>query len=133
MFLRLLLIIPLLFFSCGEKSYISENISDINAESGHALIEKNKGSDNFVIIDVRTPGEFNGGHLAGAVNINSASGDFSDRIQAMDRNKIYLVYCRTSHRSSAVMPLFQKLGFKRVYNLEGGIVAWVSKGYEVVK
>ncbi len=141
MIIRIMLVLPLLLFSCNEKNSVDvnnsnekiSNISNINVETARELIQEHGGDNKLVILDVRTPREFKGGHIAGARNINCLSNDFSERIKALDRGKIYLVYCRSGNRSSSAMPLFDKLGFKKVYNLSGGTMAWAWKGYEFVE
>ena len=77
-----------------------------------------------VVVDVRTPGEYSGGHLLGAVNIDFNAADFESRLSTLDREAPTLVYCRSGNRSSRSLAVFEKLGFQKVVHLDGGIRAW---------
>lgn len=83
-----------------------------------------KNNPNAVIIDVRTPQEFNTGYIPNAINIDIASPDFPDKINQLDRNKEYYVYCRSGGRSTTACQYMASIGFKKVNNLEGGILAY---------
>jgi rhodanese-related sulfurtransferase len=85
-----------------------------------------------VILDVRTPQEYGSGHLNGSINLDFKSPSFSDQIARLDRNKAYLLYCRTGIRSARVLLLMRSLGFKELYNLTKGIEQWQREGYKVV-
>jgi len=76
-----------------------------------------------VLIDVRTPKEFEAGHLDGAVNLDYFADDFWDRIEELDPNGAYFVYCRSERRSIRACTLMQNGGFLKVYNLSGGLKA----------
>ena len=93
----------------------------------------NKVKDSSVItLDVRTPGEFQSGHLANAVNIDYEGQNFEGEVNKLDKNKTYAVYCRSGRRSGLATDLMAKDGFKSIFNLEGGIEAWQSAGNLVV-
>ncbi len=87
---------------------------------------------NTVLIDVRTPEEFAGGHLAGARNIDVEGADFVTTISALDKTKNYAVYCRAGNRSKIAMAAMQQAGLSSVFDLDGGINGWKSAGGEVV-
>ena len=108
-------------------------IKVVDPAFAHNLVQTNTGSRYFMILDVRTPDEFNGGHIAGALNIDSASPDLNSRIAQLDTLKTYLVYCRTGVRSAAVVKIMADSGFKTVYDLQGGLTEWIAAGYPVVK
>lgn len=80
---------------------------------------------NTVILDVRTPGEFSAGHIENAVLVDINSRDFKSKISQLDRNKTYLVYCRTGRRSAVAGQIMtQEFGFTNVKNLLGGFVSY---------
>lgn len=79
-----------------------------------------EGKENVVILDIRTLEEFNSGHIDNAVNIDYYGANFKDELSKLDRDKIYLVYCRSGHRGKLSLPIFEELNFTEVYNLEGG-------------
>jgi rhodanese-related sulfurtransferase len=97
------------------------------------LIQKNKGNSNFVILDIRTPEEFRDGHIEGAVNVDFRSEKFGTEIDRFDKNKTYLVYCRTGNRSHDALNLMGPLGFRSIVRLAGDINGWKSDGLPVVK
>ncbi len=106
---------------------------DITPEEAFTLIQANQQSPDFTIIDVRTPEEFAQGHLENAVNIDFYSAAFSDEIGALDKNRTYLIYCRSGARSSQALGLMAVLHFAEVYNISGGITAWQAAGLPIVE
>lgn len=83
-----------------------------------------------VLLDVRTPEEFAAGHLPGAVNIDLSASDFRSRVEGLGRSTPYGVYCRTGRRSAEAMGIMLTAGFKRVFHLADGYVAWTKAGGE---
>lgn len=81
-----------------------------------------------VVLDVRTPTEFAGGHLPQARNIDFEAADFATKIAALDKNATYAVYCRTGNRSGSALEQMTAAGFTHTYDLAGGIVAWQNMG-----
>ncbi len=80
-----------------------------------------------VILDVRTPVEYEMSHITGAVNVNVQDESFPHMVGALDPNKTYIVHCTKNPaggRSSRALETLQRLGFKNLYSLEGGYVAW---------
>jgi len=77
-----------------------------------------------VVIDVRTPGEFDGGHLEGAVNIDVQAADFDAHISELDPDVTYYVYCRSGNRSGQAIDRMAALGFTDLTN--GGSVQSAS-------
>ena len=109
------------------------DVPSIDTPEAYALIQKNTGNPDFIILDVRTPDEFNNGHIANAVLIDYYSPEFKSNISKLDKDKQYLVYCRTDNRSTAAVRLMLDLGFREVQNLIGGIEKWIQDGYPTVK
>ena len=85
------------------------------------------------LIDVRTPEEFVLDRLEGAQNYNFRDSDFKDRLKALDKSKPILLYCAAGGRSLKTIELLTKYGFKNVYELEGGIHAWIEKEKPLAK
>ena len=80
---------------------------------------------NAIIIDVRTPKEFEISSIPNSINIDFYNPqNFMQEIEKLDKNSSYYVYCRTGIRSANSCQLMSELGFKKVYNLLGGIVEW---------
>jgi hypothetical protein len=81
-------------------------------------------SDNAVIIDVRTAPEIAVGKISGALEIDFYGADFTQRILQLDRDKAYFMVCRSGGRSAQACSFMSQNGFKEVYNLAGGMIAW---------
>lgn len=83
--------------------------------------------EDAVIIDVRTPVEFDMSHITGAINANVQGDDFESLLGGLDKEKTYLVHCTRNPengRSARALETMRRLGFKNLYSLEGGYVAW---------
>jgi rhodanese-related sulfurtransferase len=106
---------------------------DLSPEAAMGWIMAQDDNPGFVLLDVRTPGEYNKGHIQGAKLLDYYHPDFLKRLKSLDRGKTYLLYCRTGNRSGRTLDLMGKLGFKQGAHLAGGIVAWQGKGYSLVK
>ncbi len=92
------------------------------------VFSTDKDAASTTLIDVRTPDEYNAGHLPSAQLIDFYSPDFKATLQQLDKNAPYAIYCRTGHRSGQALTIMQELGFKDVVDLKGGIQAWQSAG-----
>src|SRR5215204_6524645 len=87
--------------------------------------QKSSSKDNIQILDVRTQAEYNSGHIKNAFLVDWTQRDvFEERIKYLDKNKPVYAYCLVGGRSSAAAARLKELGFKEVYNLQGGIKAW---------
>ena len=86
-----------------------------------------------MLLDIRTPNEFKTGHIQGALLLDYYSRDYVDRLKALDRTKTYLIYCRSGNRSGKSLAIFDKLGFRRVYNLDSGVISWSREKYPLVR
>ncbi len=96
-----------------------------------ALIEEKKQDPKFVIIDVRRPAEYAGGHIPGAINIDSAH--LSNRLESLDRDATYLLCCQRGGRSAGAREVMEKAGFENVYEVKGGMSAWQAAGLPVTR
>jgi rhodanese-related sulfurtransferase len=101
----------------------------ITSRDAFVLIQSNTNNPGFVIIDVRTAAEFNGGHIANAISLDYYSPDFKSVVGTLDRDSRYLVYCRTGIRGAAAAQIMRDLSFKQIQNLTGGLDQWIRDGY----
>ena len=86
--------------------------------------EKSIGQNNIQILDVRTPGEYQSGHLKNALLADwNNDKEFQERAKALDKNKPVYTYCFSGGRSSEAAEWLKQNGFT-AYNLKGGISAW---------
>lgn len=95
--------------------------------------EKLIAAKQVIVLDLRTPGEFKSGRIAGAKNIDFLAPDFEARIEELDTNKTYLVHCASGGRSTHSLPVFHKHHFELLYHLDGGMKAWQKAGLPVEK
>lgn len=137
-----ILIMTLTLFSCnrdhnpagtGDDRPVEPVIETIDAAQAMDLIEANSENPDFIIIDIRTPGEYAGGHVENAINIDFYGADFRSEIDMLDRSKTYLIYCASGNRSGQALVMMENDDFLTVYNLGGGISTWRNAGYPVVK
>jgi rhodanese-related sulfurtransferase len=103
-----------------EVSPISK---DVDAETFKSLIDGGAG----LILDVRTPGEYAGGNIAGSVNMDFNSAEFEASLDTLDKTKPVYVYCQGGGRSGQAKNIMLEKGFTEVYNLIGGYGNWPYK------
>ena len=116
-----------------KNEKIAGEYKTISAQEFKKVLEKNKNNSNFVLIDVRTKQEYEAGHIDGAKNLDFYKGaEFVQALSKLDKNKTYAIYCRSGHRSGQTLDIMKNMGFKKVYNLDGGINAWKLLNYKVV-
>ena len=108
----------------------SETIQDVSVEEFKHVMDSLQGE---VLIDLRTPDELKQGKIPGAMVIDYFGTDYEPAIQKLDKNKVYLLYCAGGGRSGETAELMDKMGFKKIYNLESGFNGWVKKKMPVEK
>jgi len=83
---------------------------------------------NTVLLDVRTTEEYKSGHIPGSLQIDVLNAaDFKKQVASFDKNKKYLLYCRSGKRSSSAKVLMEEMGFTKLYDLDGGFSKWTGK------
>lgn len=102
----------------------ARDITNVSVSEFKDLMDSLQGE---VVVDLRTPDEIKQGRIAGAVVIDFFGADFEPSIQALDRKKVYLLYCASGGRSGETADLMAKWGFKKVYNLEQGFNGWAKQ------
>ncbi len=131
-------IVATMFASCSEAQVETKEISNgnkvqiaqkekINKVVSAAEFKKLLTMENIQLIDVRTPGEYEGGHINDAANIDYFSDDFKNQLDKLDRKKPILVYCKSGGRSGKAAQMMKSLNFDEVYDLKGGYSRWPSK------
>ena len=90
-----------------------------------AYQEKLASAPNVQLVDVRTPEEYQEGHIEGAANIDFLDPlVFEEEFAKLDRNKPLMIYCRSGGRSAEAAEKLEAMGFKEIYDLEGGYLQW---------
>jgi thioredoxin 1 len=122
MFKKLLLVLTatILLTNCSN----GQTKGDAELLSATEFASKVNEVPNAVIIDVRTPGEFDLGHLINALNYNWNGDSFEQQISQLDKSKPVFVYCLSGGRSAAAVSKLKANSFEVVYELEGGIKNW---------
>lgn len=87
----------------------------------------------MVALDVRTTKEFNNGHIKGALNIDIRQSDAFSKIDKLDKNTKYVVYCRTNHRSTTAVNYMLQNKFKIIYQMMDGFSGWDANHLEIEK
>jgi rhodanese-related sulfurtransferase len=102
---------------------------EINA----ADFEKRRTRGKAPVLDVRSPQEFAKGHVTGAINADIHSPEFATKAAQFDKKKPILVNCHAGSRGAIAAAELARLGFKSVFNLEGGVDAWEKAGNHLEK
>ncbi len=84
--------------------------------------------ENAVLLDVRTADEVEQGKINGALHIDFYQDGFESKVNSLDKNGAYFIYCGSGVRSNKTANLMVKNGFTQVYDLKGGIGAWKQAG-----
>lgn len=110
----------IVMFNFLSKSGGNENMSDWKQK-----LEEEPG----VIIDVRSQNEFDQGHLASAdLQYDFNSGEFEEKVDDLDKDKTYYLYCRTGNRSGKAAQIMKDRGFENVHNI-GGFEDLANSGF----
>lgn len=120
------IIIISLVFSFG----LQNTTGQIEPEAFKKAISENK---DIQIVDVRTLKEFRSGYIENAKHIDFYREGFQKEILKLDKDKPIAVYCAVGGRTSSTAQFLRQQGFKKVYDLKGGMFAWSRKGYKIIK
>ncbi|MGC1243375.1 MAG: rhodanese-like domain-containing protein [Chryseosolibacter sp.] len=124
--LSVMLLLSVVSFSQQKESAIH----DVSSEEFKKVMDS---MGDEVVVDLRTPEETSKGKIPGAIEMDFYGSGFKPSIAALDRNKVYLVYCAGGKRSGETAALMQEMGFRNIYNLEDGYNGWVKDKMPVVK
>lgn len=116
---KILLILTIIIgsISCKRASKDIQNISVIE-------LKNRKDNDTVQLLDVRTSQEWNEGIIEGALKVDVTADGFETKVdEVLDKSKEVYVYCRSGGRSLVASKLLKEKGYK-VYNVEGGYMAW---------
>ena len=139
--ISLLVIVPFIAMSCGSGETSTSNASQTQEQNSGtftnvSVTELNTAiseGGEFIILDVRTPGEVASGYIEGTEKIDINNSNFKSGAAKLDKSETVYVYCRSGHRSQNASKVLISMGFKDVINVEGGFIAWSQKGYKIVK
>ena len=109
----------LLLSGCATQS-TEKTYRQITMEEAVTMMEEETG---YIILDVRTPQEYNEKHIPGAINIANESIGTEDISALQDNDQLILVYCRSGNRSKQASEKLVKLGYTNIIEI-GGINSW---------
>ncbi len=87
--------------------------------------QKLNSTPNAQLVDVRTPEEYQNGHLKGAQNINYQGDSFAEEVNKLDKTKPVFVYCQMGGRSKEACSYMSNQGFTEIYDMDNGFKSWV--------
>ena len=111
-----------------SETTVQTIVTNVSAREAYSLIQEKMDDPDFKIIDVRTPDEYNTGHVEGAINIDYNSDTFKDKLVELEKSGEYLVYCRSGARSSGAVKVMEELEFTMIYHMNGGVIDWSAEG-----
>ncbi len=117
----------LLFFTACKEKTTAQEIKVITPEEVYEAV---RNSEDLQLIDVRTQDEFGEDHLAAAQNICVTDNDFEEKVSKLDKEKPVYLYCRSGKRSAKAASIMKEMGFKEIYDMEGGFLNWDSQGLQ---
>ena len=103
-------------------------VTDVTIDEASSLIASDPA---LVVLDVRTPKEFDEGHIAGAINVDFLADDFAQRVAELDTGAHYLLHCKSGKRSTGALEVMEKEGFTNIAHMNGGFDAWKAAGQPV--
>ncbi len=115
----------LILFSCNNKT---AGVIQLNANQFQSTIH-----EDAILLDVRTAEEIASGQIDGARHLNFYMQDFSNKIALIQKEKEVFVYCHSGGRSNKAAKALKELGHPKVYNLDGGIIAWKKNNLPLSK
>lgn len=116
--------------AAGEKPGSSGFPVEIAPDEAHYFIE----TKAPVVIDIRTAGEFAEVRLESVdMQLDYYAPDFKERLASLDRDRSYLLYCRSGRRTGAALGMMSGMGFPDIHHIKGGITAWIAAGLPVVR
>lgn len=128
--IQIIILTALAEFLSSCNSSPSNNTGTLDAEAFDQMVRE---SSEEIILDVRTRGEFEEGHIPGAILIDVNESDFKDKTNALDKSKPVFVYCAAGIRSEKAAAILKDSDFKTIYHLEGGLKSWSKLQKELTK
>ena len=110
--------------SCGQTDTKSEADNAQHSDIDVTQFDKLRADENYVVLDIRTPEETREGMIDNAMELDFYADNFESEILKLEKDKKYLVYCRSGGRSAKAAEFMTRSGFEDVSNLIGGYTAW---------
>jgi phage shock protein E len=127
MFLWMVIASVTMGFAQEQPSAVIKNVTPVQFQEALDSLQ------GEVLIDLRTTDELKAGKIANAIQIDFFGEGFEPAIAKLERDKVYLLYCGSGGRSGETVDIMNKMGFKTIYNLEGGFRGWVKQKMPTAK
>ena len=108
------------------KDKFVDDETNIGLKKSAVLIKICETSENYILLDVRTKTEFDEGHIKNAINIDFYQTNFNEKIEQLDTDKTYIVYCKSGKRSTLAVEKMKSMKFKKIYNMKIGYTDWIN-------
>jgi rhodanese-related sulfurtransferase len=134
--MRIVLFIGVLLLASCSESQVQEQVEDqveeVAQKPGHRVVTAEEfkealAEEGIQVVDVRTSGEYRGGTIGDAINIDVMSSDFKTKIASLDKSKKTLIFCKVGGRSGRAGAIMEGMGFENILDLSGGYAAWPYK------
>tara|TARA_B110000305_G_scaffold78863_1_gene88755 strand:+ start:2886 stop:3281 length:396 start_codon:yes stop_codon:yes gene_type:complete len=126
MFKNFILFFVIISLSCSN---VEVEVNKINTEKLIFMLK----TQDIQLIDVRRLGEYNHGHIEGALNIDFYKPTFVDSVNKLDKSKLTVVYCKSGNRSNKSALIMDSLGFTEIYDFNKGMNGWLSSENSIVR
>lgn len=104
------------------------NLRNVSVAEAADLLQDN---DNAIVLDVRSVGEYESGHIEGALNVSFHEDDFEATLSRLDKDAHYVLTCESGGRSAKTLRKLKKLGFASVAHMDAGMAGWRRAGLPV--
>lgn len=121
------LVVLFLILSCNTSTKNNEVIELLTPT------EFKMQSQSATLVDIRTPQEFQQGHIENAINIDFYNRNFLSNFKQFNKNEPLFIYCRSGNRTSQAASKLAEMGFRKVYDLKNGINNWKKENLKIVK
>ena len=109
------------------------SVKNIEVQDAYDLVSEYQDSDKLIILDIRTPQEYNTGFITGALNLDFHDQNFYKTIQLLDRSRLYLIYCESGIRSEEAIIMMKELGFNNLIHMSEGMDGWKENKLKISK
>jgi rhodanese-related sulfurtransferase len=109
--------------------FITPKVPQVEVKDLFDAIQK---KEDFILLDVRTPGEYSKGKIAGSINL--PVDEVKEKVESItpEKQKLVYVYCLSGSRSVVAVDAMIKLGYKKVFDVKSGLLAWRVSNFPVV-
>lgn len=118
----LVLFVFLILSACNSKEETKLSLID------YETVQTDVIGKDVQLVDVRTPQEFNAGHIDDAINIDISDPEtFTEKVENLDKEKPIYIYCQMGGRSKKASQKLKELGFKNIFDYSGGYGEWSAQ------